>query len=83
MEKRHMDTIALRAEEFAETGVTRFKRWELKSWFGAERLGKTIWRNIEEHLKERRPSATIQVFEIDNEFFMVDRSKIDNLDSWT
>jgi hypothetical protein len=83
MEKRHMDIIVQRAEEFAETGVTRLKRWELKSWFGAERLGKNVWRNIGEHLSEKRPGASIQVIEIDNEFIMVDRAMIANLDSWS
>ena len=78
-----MDTIIERAEEFAETGVTRFKRWELKAWFGAERIGKNVWRNLNENILDRKPDADVRIFEIDNEFIFVDNSKINELTSWT
>ena len=83
MEKRHMDTIVQRSEEFSETGVTRFKRWELRSWFGAERLGKNVWRSLEENIEAKKPGADIRVFEIDNEFVLVDNTKVQKLVDWT
>jgi len=77
-----MDILAQRADEFAQTGVTRFKRWELKSWYGAERLSKTIWRNIGDHIKDKSPKANIRVIEIDNEFIMMNSAEVHDLNSW-
>ncbi len=83
MEKRHMDTIQHRAEEFAQTGVTSFKRWELKSWFGAERIGKNVWRNISDNIQEKKDGADVLRYETDGEFFLIDKSRISNLADWT
>jgi len=76
MEKRHMDTIIERSEEFGATGATRFKRWELKTWFGAERIGKNVWRNLNENILEKSPDSDVRVFELDSEYIFVEHSKI-------
>jgi hypothetical protein len=83
MEKRHMDAIIERCEEFSVTGVTRFKRWELRSWFGAERLGKNVWRNLVENLEEKAPGTDVRVFEVDNEFIVVNAAMVQKLQDWT
>lgn len=82
MEKRHMDIITQRAEEFAQTGVTRFKRWELKSWYGAERLGKNVWRSIDEHIRDKSPRAKIKVIEVDNEFIIMNSNQVHEFGTW-
>ena len=78
-----MDMIIARSEEFAETGTTRFKHWELKSWFNAQRLGKNVWRNLHENIQDRTPNADVRVFQNDSEFVFIDNARIQKLEDWT
>jgi hypothetical protein len=83
MERRHMDIVSQRSEEFSVTGVTRFKRWELKSWFEVERLGKNVWRNLMENIEDKSPDTEVLVFEIDNEFVFVKSGLLQKLEDMT
>ncbi len=84
-----MDSIVAHAEEFAETGMTVFNRWELKAWFRPNRtnddvrLGKNVWRQLRDHIHDKAPGATIKVVDMGDRYIFINNQKVQTLSSWT
>lgn len=76
MEKRYMDRIQERAEEFAHTGRTKFARWELVSWFDIQRVSKSVWRTLDDHFKSMDQNAEPVVFDDGVDYLVLDRRKL-------
>lgn len=52
MLRHHEAAFQGRIDELAERGVTFLKWWEIYLWFGAQRVGRTIWREIRQRFEE-------------------------------
>lgn len=46
MLKRHADELSNRLDQVTIMGTAEIRKDELLLWFGLERLGKTVWRDI-------------------------------------
>ncbi len=46
MMKRHEDDLNKRFDELAWEGIAFVHFWELKTWYGQERLTKTVWQDL-------------------------------------
>jgi hypothetical protein len=53
MERRHMDALNDRFDELINESYTSVKEWEIKSWFGFERLRENAWRTLRLRWSER------------------------------
>jgi hypothetical protein len=52
MEKRFAAEIKSRFEQIEDFGFATLRSAELKRWYGRERLGKGVWRDIEDRWLE-------------------------------
>ena len=46
MQKRHQDALPQRLEVLAFKGFAFIEFWELRLWYEAERITKTVWQDV-------------------------------------
>jgi len=68
MERHHDDALVRRIEEVTWTGISEIKWWELKAWYKKDRIGKTVWRDLNFRFEEATDNAgdELYVYESDD-----------------
>lgn len=82
MDKRFIDQMVSRAEEFARTGKTQFTKWELLLWHDQQLLSKGIWRSILNSLLAAKPDARPKILESWGTFIVFDDTLAHDLNTW-
>ena len=82
MDKRFIDLMTTRAEEFASTGRTQFSKWELLLWHDQQNVSKNIWRNILSNVQAAKPDSKPRIFESWGTYYLYDEKWSDKLDNW-
>jgi hypothetical protein len=59
MEKRYDDILTSRIEEVSRYGVSKIEDWELRLWYGLQRIGKATYRDLNDRF-ERMAEADNQ-----------------------
>ena len=52
MLKRHEDALMCRFDAVTQLGWSRIQYWELYLWYGVERIGKKVWRDLQRRFDE-------------------------------
>lgn len=64
MIKRHEDSLMARIDALAWQGYCEIKWWELRAWYGMERLTKNVWKDIVDRFDELMDEeSTIRLLE--------------------
>lgn len=82
MDKRFIDQMITRAEEFARTGKTQFTKWELLLWHDQQLLSKGIWRSILSNLLAAKPDSRPKILESWGTFIVFDDTLAHDLNTW-
>ena len=88
MEKRHMDTLNERFDRLLNENWTDIKEWEIKSWFGFERLRENAWRTLKLRWSERcteqgiKPIPKLAVVQTPSGYLLAIWDKSSSLDEW-
>lgn len=62
MEKRHDNTLTRRLEEVADRGSAYINWYEFYRWYGVERIGKRVYRDLLQRWREVREDESADLF---------------------
>ena len=68
MLKRHEDGLLQRIDTIAWRGFAFVEWWELNAWYGKDRIGKAIWRDLRRRFDEAAEDETarLYIYEVQN-----------------
>jgi hypothetical protein len=73
MLKRLEDALGQRIDAVALKGFAFIEWWELNHWYGVERIGKNVWRDLRDRFDEAADDKTAElyIYEADSGLLLV------------
>lgn len=62
MIRTHEYALSRRIDELAWKGFCFIEWWELQLWYGAERIGKTVWHDLKDRFDEAAEDSSAELY---------------------